>query len=108
MPKSTADIPFLSCSCGFILSEDKTTAKKFEPLITLEELTYDVMSFLILFLKSFAVISVSDNLSKFVSLIFDEQLYLVIPVHESQSSWHKPNSKFTGSKYQFVFFCSIE
>ena len=42
-----ADIPFLICSSGSILSEDKTIAKKFEPLITFEELIYEVISSLI-------------------------------------------------------------
>ena len=71
-------------------------------MITLEELTYDVISSFIWFLKSLTVIFESINLSKF-NIFSVEQLYSVGPVHELQSSWHKPNSDFTWSKYQFNF-----
>ena len=56
-PKSNADIPFFNCSSGFILSEEITAARKLDPLITLDELTYEVIFPSILFLYSFAVIS---------------------------------------------------
>ena len=57
MPKSTEDIPFFICFSGFISSEDKTTARKSEPLIIFDELTKDVMLFNISLLNSFNVLS---------------------------------------------------
>ena len=39
MPKSIAEMPFLSCSFGSILSEGKTTAIKSDPLISEDEFT---------------------------------------------------------------------
>ena len=71
-PKSKADIPFLSCSSGFILSEDKITAIKSEPLIILDSLTYDVILFIIWFLNSVNVVFFSNDFGKFISTLWEK------------------------------------
>ena len=55
-PKSIAEIPFLICFSGLISSDDKTTAIKLDPLIIEDELTKEVIFFLISFLNSDIVI----------------------------------------------------
>ena len=88
MPKSTAEIPFLSCSSGSILSEDETTARKLEPLITLEESTNADMLLNICFLKSDIdfVWSKSLNIHSFLVLLFSYPFG-----HEPRQEWFRVN-----------------
>ena len=70
LPKSIADIPFLSCSFGSISSEVNITAMKSEPLITVDEFTNAVILLVIWDLNSDAdvVRSIDFNIQAFLSL----------------------------------------